>query len=322
MESAPSRQTETATPTAETTSAVGTGNPANAPRWSDLYDDARQRLRNDAEARWLVEDASGRSWSELVSEDPRPTGPALTRLRSMLDRRCAGEPLQYVLGHWSFRTLDLMVDRRVLIPRPETEHVVEVALAQLDVIRQREPDRHLVAVDLGTGSGAIALSIAAERQRVRVWATDQSRAALEVASANLAGLGGHRATRVRVGQGSWWSALPSELKGQVDLVVSNPPYVSSGEMPSLDPTVRDWEPPHALEAGPTGTEAIELILAGAGEWMRPGAAAVIEIAPHQADAAKGIARLNGFTEARVERDLAGRDRALVATRATTESISG
>ena len=240
----------------------------------------------------------------------------------MLDRRCAGEPLQYVLGHWSFRTLDLMVDRRVLIPRPETERVVEVALAQIDVIRQREPDRHLVAVDLGTGSGAIALSIAAERQRVRVWATDQSAAALEVASANLAGLGGHRATRVRLGQGTWWSALPSELKGQVDLIVSNPPYVSSGEMPSLDPTVRDWEPLDALEAGPTGTEAIEFILAGAGDWLRSGAAAVIEIAPRQAEAAKGIARQNGFTEARVERDLAGRERALVATRAPTESIPG
>ena len=239
----------------------------------------------------------------------------------MLDRRCAGEPLQYVLGHWSFRTLDVMVDRRVLIPRQETEHVVEVALAQLDVIREREPDRHLVAVDLGTGSGAIALSIAAERQRVRVWATDQSPAALDVASANLAGLGGYRATRVRLAQGSWWSALPSELKGQVDLIVSNPPYVSSGEMSSLDATVRDWEPPDALEAGPTGTEAIEVILAGAGDWLRPGAAAVIEIAPHQADAAKDLAGRHGFVEARVERDLAGRERALVAISAIPEMIS-
>lgn len=323
MESAPSQETETPTPTptAEITSVVSTGNPGDAPRWRDLYDDARHRLKNDVEARWLVEDASGLSWSALVAEDPRPTGPALTRLRSMLLRCSAGEPLQYVLGHWSFRTLDLMVDRRVLIPRPETEHVVEVALAQIDLIRGREPDRHLVAIDLGTGSGAIALSIAAERQRVRVWATDHSPAALDVASANLAGLGGHRATRVRFRHGSWWSALPPELRGQVDLIVSNPPYISSGEMPSLDPTVRDWEPPNALEAGPTGTEAIEVILSGAGEWLRPGAAAVIEIAPHQADAAKVIATRNGFTGARVERDLAGRERTLVAINATKAMIS-
>jgi release factor glutamine methyltransferase len=217
-----------------------------------------------------------------------------------------------VIGHWSFRTLDLMVDQRVLIPRPETEQVVEVALDELDRARTEGPSRELIAVDLGTGSGAIALSIAAERHRVQVWATDSSHDALDVASANLAGLGGFRATRVRLAHGSWWSALPGEIKGQVDLVVSNPPYISAPEMVTLDPTVREWEPVVALESGPTGLEAIEAILSDAAHWLSPGGSAVIEIARHQADDAIRLAREVGFATTHTARDLAGRERVLVA----------
>lgn len=290
----------------------------DAQSWRDLYDDARRLLESEQEARWLVEEASGFAWNELLAEVPPVTAAGGASFHSMLERRSGGEPLQYVLGHWSFRTLDLMVDRRVLIPRPETEQVVEVALAQLDGARGRQSDRDLVVVDLGTGSGAIALAIAAERKRVQVWGTDRSQAALDVASANLAGLGGYPATRVRFAKGSWWSALPSRLKGQVDLVVSNPPYVSSDEMPALHPIVRDWEPQDALESGPSGLEAIETILAEASDWLAPGAAAVIEIAPHRSEAAIRIARGNGFSDVRVERDVAGRERVLVATaRAST-----
>ncbi|HUE60201.1 MAG TPA: peptide chain release factor N(5)-glutamine methyltransferase, partial [Acidimicrobiales bacterium] len=183
---------------------------------------------------------------------------------------------------------------------------------ELDAAREDDPGRRVVAVDLGTGSGAIALSIAAERPRVGVWATDLSHSALDVASANLAGLGGFPATRVQLAQGSWWAALPDDLRGKVDLVVSNPPYVSAGEMASLDPVVRDWEPARALEAGSTGLEALEDILADATEWLTPGGAAVIEISPQQADTAAAIARKYGFADVRVEPDLAGRDRVLVA----------
>ena len=113
----------------------------------------------------------------------------------MLRRRIAGEPIQYVLGHWAFRGLDLMVDGRVLIPRPETETVVEVALRELDRLGGR--DRPTTVVDLGTGSGAIALAVATERVRTRVWATDSSDEALQVARANLAGIG-RSAARVQV----------------------------------------------------------------------------------------------------------------------------
>src|SRR5688500_3110506 len=124
----------------------------------------------------------------------------------MAERRLAGEPLQYVLGSWGFRTLDLFVDPRVLIPRPETEAVAGLAIEALAAI-----DRPGLAADLGTGSGAIALAMAAERwPHVQVWATDLSADALAVARANLAALG-RRGAVVRLVQGDWFGALPDEL---------------------------------------------------------------------------------------------------------------
>lgn len=241
----------------------------------------------------LSEPVSGRAWPYF---------------EQMVARRLTGEPLQYVLGRWGFRQLDLMVDRRVLIPRPETEQVVGVALQCLDTLAVDDP----VIVDLGTGSGAIALSLALEGKRGQVWGTDASPEALAVARANLAGMGGSAAARVRLVEGSWWSALPMELKGRVALAVSNPPYVSTAEMAVLPAEVADWEPAGALEAGPTGLEAIAVIVGEAGEWLaRPGVL-VLELAPHQASAAIEVARAAGFESVRVEPDLAGRDRALVA----------
>jgi release factor glutamine methyltransferase len=278
------------------------------------------------EARWLIEEVTGEQWP--VAGPSRAAGPssaagpsravaeapARARFEALVVRRAAGEPLQYVVGRWPFRTLDLMVDRRVLIPRPETEQVVEAALAELD---RMEPDpsaprSHRLAVDLGTGSGAIALSLAAERPRLRVWATDNSPSALDVAAANLAGLGGRAAARVRLVRGWWWAALPGDLRGQVDLVVSNPPYISSAEMGGLDAQVVAWEPRSSLEAGPTGLEALTEILSGATGWLRSGGAVVLEIAPHQAAAAANLAQRSGFHGVEVQTDLAGRDRVLIA----------
>jgi release factor glutamine methyltransferase len=211
-----------------------------------------------------------------------------------------------VLGAWSFRGLDLLVDRRVLVPRPETEWVVEQAIGLLPA------EREAVVVDLGTGSGAIALSIAAERwPRVRVVATDRSVEALAVARANLAGLG-RRATRVELRQGSWWEALSVELRGTIDLVVSNPPYVATHD--DLPPEVADWEPIEALVAGPTGLEAVEVVLAGAGEWLRPEGWVVCEIGDTQADAVRELATSVGLGPVEIRRDLSGRDRMVVARR--------
>jgi release factor glutamine methyltransferase len=238
---------------------------------------------------------------------------ARARFEALVDRRASGEPLQYVVGRWGFRTLELMVDRRVLIPRPETEQVTQVALHELDRLAGAGGrDQRLVAVDLGTGSGAIALALAAERTGVEVRATDVSTPALEVASVNLSGLGGRVASRVRLAHGVWWSALPENLRGRLDLVVSNPPYISSGEMTELDAQVAAWEPRLALEAGPTGLEAVYELLNAAPAWLRPGGVIVLEIAPHQAGQAAAMARKAGFTEVEVHPDLSGRDRTLVA----------
>jgi release factor glutamine methyltransferase len=283
--------------------------------WAQLHAGAARRLGSRPEARWLIEEVTGERWPPSTAL--AVTTRAQARFESLVARRAAGEPLQYVLGRWQFRALDLMVDRRVLIPRPETEQVVEAALAEVDRLIPELPgstDR-LVAVDLGTGSGAIALSLAAERPRLEVWATDVSPGALDVAGANLAGLGGRAALRVRLSQGSWWAALPDALRGGVDLVVSNPPYISSGEMTTLGAEVVDWEPRLSLEAGPSGLEALGEILSGATAWLRPGGAVVVELAPHQSTMAAQRAREAGLVVAGVRCDLAGRDRALVARRA-------
>jgi release factor glutamine methyltransferase len=284
--------------------------------WDELRAAAIARLAAlpDAElsSRWLVEECAGSRWWQAAACPV--TELARARFDTLVERRAGGEPLQYVIGRWGFRTLDLLVDRRVLIPRPETEQVAAVALAELDRLAGDHGSRdELVAVDLGTGSGAIALAIAAERTGVDVWATEISAPALEVAAANQAVLGGRPATRVRLALGGWWSALPDDLRGRVDLVVSNPPYIASSEMPELDSQVTGWEPNLALEAGPTGLEAIEAILDGAPAWLRPGGVVVLEIAPHQAASAMAMARKVGLTEAEVHPDLTGRDRTLVAS---------
>jgi len=226
---------------------------------------------------------------------------------ALVDRRAAGEPLQYVLGRWAFRRLDLFVDRRVLIPRPETEVVAGVAIEELTRLGGRR-----VAVDLGTGSGAIALAIADEVAGADVWAADSSLDALAVARANLAGAGGKVARRVQLCEGEWYGALPDELRGQVDVIVSNPPYVADSEQ--LPPEVRDWEPACALFAGPRGTECLEAIVDGAGDWLAPLGALVLEIAPHQSEAMRGRCEGAGFTEVEVHSDLAGRHRAVLARR--------
>jgi len=275
--------------------------------WRSRYLAAADQLGSTVDARRIVEEAAADDWPLMLEH--AVSARALAYFNGMVERRLAGEPLQYVLGRWGFRQLDLMVDRRALIPRPETEQLVEVALAEL---RALGSSATAVVADLGTGSGAIALSLAKEGKVAAVWATDVSSDAIAVARANLAGLGGSVAPRVRLVAGSWWSALPSALKGRLDLVVSNPPYVSTAEMSSLPEVVAGWEPHLALEAGPAGLDALGEIVRGAPEWLaRPGTL-VVELAPHQASSVAALAREVGYSEVEVHPDLAGRDRALVA----------
>jgi len=226
---------------------------------------------------------------------------------SMLERRLAGEPLQYVLGRWSFRTLDLAVDARVLIPRPETEGVAEIALAELR--RASDAGRTPLAADLGTGSGCIGLSLAAEHKTAQVICTDSSRDAIAAARANAAGLG-RPAERIEIREGSWFDALPEERKGEFDLIVSNPPYVADGD--ALPQVVADWEPTSALFAGPTGLEDAKVLIEGALVWLRPGGALVLELGETQLAAASAMAEAAGYVDVSTYRDLAQRDRTLVA----------
>lgn len=272
--------------------------------WRALLIVARARI-GDIDARRIIEVASGFDGADLVLHlDDPATRLGHARFTAMVERRALGEPLQYVIGQWGFRTLDLLVDRRVLIPRPETEVVVEHALAVATALDAR------IAVDLGTGSGAIALALATERNALEVWATDISESALEVARANLAGAG-RPAARVRVAQGDWFDALPAELAGELDLVVANPPYVAASDQ--LPSEVRDWEPAGALISGPTGLEAIEAILAPAPRWLRRPGAVVVEIGETQSEAVTELAAAAGFATSRIAPDLTGRPRVLVAT---------
>lgn len=262
----------------------------------------------DQELRWILEQAAGLGPADQVAILDQPvTARHARRVDQMVSRRAGGEPLQYVLGHWGFRTLDLLVDRRVLIPRPETEVVAGLAVEALAAL-----GRPGVAVDLGTGSGAIALSLAAERwPDVEVWATDSSADALAVARANLAGLG-RRAAVVRLCQGDWYAALPDDLRGRVDVLVTNPPYVAAAD--PLPVEVAAWEPRHALVPGPTGLEAMEHIVGQAPAWLSDHGVLVVEIAETQGPDAERLARQAGFTHAVIRPDLAGRPRALVARR--------
>ena len=265
----------------------------------------------ELEARWLVEQASGYEGSEyLLALDEPATKRMVASFDSMLERRLNGEPLQYVLGRWSFRHLDVIVDRRVLIPRPETELVVEVALEQLR--RLGGDERATTVVDLGTGSGVIALSIAVEVVQSQVWAVDRSAQALEIARANLVGLG-RPAMRVRMLEGDWFDALPDELRNKVDLIVTNPPYIAEHEVKDLPKVVADWEPIGALVSGPSGLEDLNHIVATAPTWLtRPGAL-VLECAPRQVEAVASNARNVGFDNVTVFDDLTGRHRGILAT---------
>lgn len=246
-----------------------------------------------------------------MSAPPRRATPQLTWIAEaaagdaaleaeLLARWEAGEPLQYVLGRWGFRGLDLAVDSRALIPRPETELLVEVALSLA-----RNPR---AVVDLGTGSGAIALAIATARPRAQVWAVDASADALSLARANDA------RARVTFLEGEWYDPLPSELAGGVDLIVSNPPYVSDAEFEALEPAVRDWEPKRALVSGPTGLECLEAVIEAAPGWLAPGGVLALECAPHQIETVISLCESASLAGTIAHNDLAGRLRVVTASR--------
>jgi len=238
--------------------------------------------------------ALGLSRIELYTQHDRPLMEGeRTAVRELVARRGRREPLAYVLGDWDFRRLTLKTDARALVPRPETELVVERCLALLEEV---EAPR---VVDVGTGTGAIALAIAQERPGSVVTATDISTDALELAQEN-AEANGLTVTFVE-------SDLLAAVDGSFDLVVSNPPYVRSGEIDSLQPEVRDWEPRGALiDQGQTGRLAAEA-------RARLDGSLVLEVhADHAGDVVRVLAGL-GYDGATISLDLSGRERIVEAT---------
>lgn len=250
--------------------------------------------RADAEALLLHVLGQTRGWLYAHADDALAAD-VQTAICDLVERRAAGEPVAYLTGRRGFWTLELEVTQATLIPRPETELLVELALARLP------PDRPLHVADLGTGSGAIALALASERPQAHVTATDQSAAALAVARGNARRLG---IANVRFAEGDWLAPLAGEC---FDLIVSNPPYIEAGDAHLAQGDLR-FEPPAALASGRDGLDAIRRIVADASAQLAPGGWLLFEHGWHQGDAARALLRAAGYTEVFTAPDLEARDR--------------
>jgi release factor glutamine methyltransferase len=249
-------------------------------------------------AEQLLASVLGTDRAGLYSRDEALRADEAKAFGRVLCRRCAGEPTQHLTGEAGFRSIRLIVRRGVFVPRPETECLVEAALEV--VVARPSP----LIVDVGTGTGAIALALKHERPDARVWAVDRSPDAIALAKENATALG----LEIEVRPGDLLSDLDPGI-GPVDLVVSNPPYVAPGEFAELPREVRA-DPAQALLGGP---EVYEAIFAQASPRLRAGGSVVVEIDERRAEAVSRAARAAGASETMVRRDLAGRDRVVVAT---------
>jgi release factor glutamine methyltransferase len=257
---------------------------------------------NRREARWLVE--------EFMPDDPA----SMAALRDAAQRRLNGEPLQYIIGHWPFRQLDLDVDERVLIPRPESEELVGLALAELDVDANRTP----VILDMGCGSGAIGLALLMELAQRSITASltcvDESDDALAVARSNAHK---HGLENVAFVASSWFDAVDPSLRGTIDLIVANPPYVSAAEFETLDPVLRH-EPLGALVADDSalavGFADVETVIRDSAQWLSHRGLLICEHGNMQREATLHAAREAQYTNVVDLDDVSGNPRFLVAQR--------
>jgi release factor glutamine methyltransferase len=255
----------------------------------------------EADAQVLAGLALGTSRASVIAwaRDPLPSACAV-RLEAALRRRERREPLAYVVGEREFWSLAIAVDRRVLIPRPETELLVEIA-------RRVAPGARSV-LDCGTGSGAIAVALATELPRARVWASDRSLDALAVAAANV----GRHAPRVCLVGGDLLGAFRA---GAFDLVVSNPPYCAERELAGLEPDIRDFEPRQALAGGRDGLDVLRALVGDAARILTPGGWLLLEVGAGQAGVVQGFLETDGrYTSIVVENDHAGIPRVVGAGR--------
>ena len=315
-------------------------------------------------AEWLLSAVTGKSRVQLYLDYDQPLEPAeLAAMRAAIQRRRAGEPLQYVTGEMSFRHIVIHCERGVLIPRPETEVLVDAALEGVAAARARRPepepepepeetspekdapdagdvpetgdgpegdpahtegapagpdpatvpDSWVRVADICCGTGCIALSIAGETEARAVWAGDLSPAAVALTVRNRDALG--LGDRVAVAEGDLYGALPEELMGTLDVVVSNPPYIPSAVVPTLPDEVVGFEPGLALDGGPDGLDIFRRLLEGAPAWLAPGGMLCVELFEESLDDACALVRAQGgWASVEAHDDLAGRPRVLVAVR--------
>jgi len=259
-----------------------------------------ESARLDAEL--LLGHATGLERVELYTNYDRPlTAAEVDRYRELVRRRARREPVAYIIGKREFWSLEFAVDRRVLIPRPETETLVEAAI-------EKARDRGgLRIVDVGTGCGAVAVALAVELPRARIVATDVSQAVLEVAPANATRHG--VAERIEFRHGSLLEPLAEGER--FDLIVSNPPYCREDEVDALEPEVRVWEPDGALVSGRDGLWHSQRLVTEAPEYLDESGWLLIEVGTQAAEVHALLER-SGWREIRVHRDLAGRDRVVAA----------
>ncbi len=315
-------------------------------------------------AEWLLSAVTGKSRVQLYLDYDQPLEPAeLAAMRAAIQRRRAGEPLQYVTGEMPFRHIVIHCERGVLIPRPETEVLVDAALEGVAAARARRPepepepepeetspekdapdagdvpetgdgpegdpahtegapagpdpatvpDSWVRVADICCGTGCIALSIAGETEASAVWAGDLSPAAVALTVRNRDALG--LGDRVAVAEGDLYGALPEELMGTLDVVVSNPPYIPSAVVPTLPDEVVGFEPGLALDGGPDGLDIFRRLLEGAPAWLAPGGMPCVELFEESLDDACALVRAQGgWASVEAHDDLAGRPRVLVAVR--------
>ncbi len=266
-------------------------------------------------AEWLLSAATGLSRIELYAYRARPLEPdERATYRAGIRRRLSGAPLQYVTGEVPFRSLVLHVEPGVFIPRPETELLVDAGLAHLESIARTwdgAAARPPVAVDLCAGSGAVAIALAVECPELRVFATELSDATARVACGNVERSGA--CGRVDILQGDLFGPLPTGLRGEVDVILANPPYIPSSRMPELPREVGGFEPALALDGGPEGLDVIARIADEAPAWLAPGGFLALEVDESHAERVAGMLGAS-LQEVDVRRDLAGRDRIVTATK--------
>ena len=256
-----------------------------------------------AEARRLLASLTGQPLTWFMAHGDDPADPDTTAcFQALAERRRAGEPLAYLLGQQEFYGRPFAVSPAVLIPRADTETLVETALEQLLLLRQQRRAVPLSLLELGTGSGIIAITLALEAPDTEVHAVERSSEALAVAQQNAKALG---ASRIHWHAGSWWQALASPRR--FDLIVSNPPYIAANDHHLQQGDLR-FEPPQALAAGPDGLDDLRIIIGGAPTHLNPGGWLLLEHGYDQEAPVQALLRDAGFADVFTRRDLAGQPR--------------